>query len=282
MCADHERATSSGSRIRNDVLRRRPNCPSDELQLDDRVRRGGELASDGAGDRGDRDRRCPWASEGAVEPPSLGIEDEDCTGSRGGGVPRLHGEEARASTDECDRPANPLEVVPRAAVLARYHRCPKTAPRGRRRVFERLDRELPPGRSDLRSPLDALPVRDERKALGPRVVARAVQLAPHVPNRVAIAGGAGSPRAAGPVSDSLESAQVGAHARNREPTRQLCDDLGPGRLPGGEILAGGAAAGGRREKDERDDARRRSSHGPRMPERLGCQRCHEPGHRPTR
>ncbi len=185
------------------VLRRRADTAGNELQLDDRVLRLGKLASESAGDGRDRDRRRLRIAERSVEGPLLRVEDERRGRACRSCVPRFHREEARTSADQRDRTSDPVEVVRLAAVTARHQPCANPARRSRGRVLERLDREGTPGRCDLRSALDGLPVLHERKALSTCVVAGTTQLRAHVADGLAIARRGGSARTSGAVGDPL-------------------------------------------------------------------------------
>ena len=214
MGAHHEDATSAGSHVSNDVLRRRADIAGDEFQLEDRVRdpassvpRAPAMAATGI-----------VAACGSPSVPSKGpcsVLKMRAAVAPAAAAFRFHCEEARTSADQRDRTSDPVEVVRLAAVTARHQPCAEPARRSRGRVLERLDREGAPDRSNLRSALDGLPVLREGKALSTCVVAGTAQLRAHVADGLAIARRGGGSRATGAVGDPLECQEVRSHAQPR-------------------------------------------------------------------
>ena len=90
-----------------------------------------------------------------------------------------------------------------------------------------------------------------------------------VTDGLAIARGGGGARTSGAVGDPLEGEQIRSHARDRDRTWKLRDDLGTGQLRCPDALVGGGAAARRcQDEDEREGDRRESGHERRMPEAL--------------
>ncbi len=266
MRADHQHATGVGLGVRDDVLRgramygasRAPARRSSSKRPQARARQRRRSPATGIGDA------CGFA-EGAVEQSGLRVEDEQ--GDRAGVVcvPRLDGEEAGSPACERDEAPHLVEVARLAPVVGCDHPSAEAAFRGRRGVVERLDAKLSPGRSDLGSLLEALPVQDEGKADGARLVSRPAELGPNVSHRRAVARGARGSISAGADGDSLESEQVCTHSGARQLAWEL---VRRSQLVSHVFLIGCRVARhpSGRDRCERERARSRARH----PEPYGC------------